>query len=280
MSDIRMEQWAGEVGARWLAHLDAFEATIEPIGRALLDHAGLKPGDRVADIGCGAGANTLDIARAVGPGGFVTGIDIAPMLIDKARERLAGSGLDHVDVQLADAERATPPGAPCDRLFSRFGVMFFDDSLAAFANLRRWLKPGGRLAFSCWAAPERNPWITLVGGVIARHGPVPQRGPDAPGPFRLADAEATRALLEEAGFDDISLEIWEGEQPFAGVGASPEQAARFVIAAMSVAEPLREAGADLTKVEADLAEAMRPYVRDGAVRLGGAAWFVTAGNPG
>ena len=158
--------------------------------------------------------------------------------------------------------------------------MFFDDSLAAFANMRRWLKPEGRLVFSCWAAPERNPWIGLVGGVISRHGQMPQREPDAPGPFRFADPEATRAMLEQAGFDDISLEIWEGEQPFAGIGATPEQAAEFVLAAMSVAEPLRQAGVDLARVQADLAEAMRPYVRAGAVRLGGAAWFVTARNPG
>jgi ubiquinone/menaquinone biosynthesis C-methylase UbiE len=280
VGDIRTEEWAGEVGARWLAHLDAFEATIEPIGRALLDHAEMKPGDRVADIGCGGGATTLDIARRVGPGGFATGIDIAPMLIEKARERLAAAELPNVDFLLADAQREAPKQTPFDALFSRFGLMFFDDSAAAFANLRSWLKPGGRLVFSCWAAPDRNAWIGLVGEVIARHGPMPEREPDAPGPFRFADPESTRKLLEQAGFDDLSIELWEGEQPFAGLGATPEQAAEFVIAAMSVAEPLRQAGADLARVEADLAEAMRPHLRDGAIRLGGAAWFVTARNPG
>lgn len=280
MSEIRVEDWTGEAGERWLAHLAALESTIEPIGRALLDHAGLRAGERVVDIGCGAGANTFDIASAVAPGGSVIGIDVAPMLIAKARQRLAETSLANVDFLVADAETATPPGIPFDRLFSRFGLMFFADTGAAFANMRGWLRPGGRLVFACWAAQERNPWIQLVGAVIARHGDMPRRDPDAPGPFRLADVEMTRTLLERAGYEGISDELWEGEEPLGGVGASPAQAADFVLAATSVADPLRDTGADLVRVHAELVDALAPFERDGAIRVGAAAWLITARNPG
>ena len=280
MTDFPTEDWAGEVGDRWLRNLDAFESMIAPVGRALIERAAFVPGERVVDIGCGPGANTFEIARAVAPGGRVTGVDVAPMLVDKAGERLAASGLDNVAFLCADAETASPTDAPFDRLFSRFGVMFFADTGAAFANMRGWLRPGADMIFSCWAAPEQNPWIALVGAVIGRHVEMPQRPPDAPGPFRLADAEATRALLERVGFDQVSFELWQGEQHVGGAGATPASAADFVLSAMGVSEPLRESGADVERVRAEIAEVLRPYNRDGAVRMAGTAWFVTARNPG
>ncbi|MGZ8348177.1 MAG: class I SAM-dependent methyltransferase [Allosphingosinicella sp.] len=280
MSDQPNEEWAGAIGDRWLAYLDSFEGTIAPVGRALLDHAGFRTGEQVVDVGCGGGGDSLKIARAVTPGGHVTGVDVAPQLIAKAEARRDAEGVANLTFVTGDAQDATPPGAPFDRLFSRFGVMFFDDTDLAFAHMRGWLKPGGRLDFACWAPIERNPWVGLITEIVARHVELPARLPDAPGPFRLADADATRAMLERVGFEGISIASWQGEQPIGGEGATPAQAARFLLEAQSIAAPLREAGGDLGEVSAELAAALQPYDRDGAVRMQGSAWFVTAHNPG
>lgn len=281
MTDIKADDWDGEMGARWLAHLDRFEGMIEPIGTALLAHAAFSPGERVIDIGCGAGANSIDVARLVAPDGAVTGIDIAPMLVDVARERASLAGMGNVDFMVADAQRAMPGAAPVDRLFSRFGVMFFDDSDAAFANLRGWLSPGGRIDFACWAAPDLNRWIAVAGAVVAQHAELPVRDPDGPGPFRFANPDATRAMLERAGFTDVTMQLHTGEQCLAGPGSTPEGAADFLFSAMSMGKALADLDPGLPdRVRADVIDALRPYHRDGAVRMPGAAWLVSARNPG
>lgn len=279
MSDIAMEDWAGEVGTRWLNHLDQFESMIAPVGAALIAKAEFRPGQRIVDVGCGGGANSREIARLVGPSGSVTGVDVAPKLIAEASQRAAG--IDNLSFQCLDAQAGAPDGIPFDRLFSRFGVMFFDDTGKAFANTREWVKPGGDIVFACWAPPERNPWMGLVMQVVTRHVSVPQRDPTGPGPFRMADPEATRAMLEAAGYADIAVELWEGEQRLGGEGATPAEAAAFVLSAMSLADPIREAGEHLPQiVRGEIEEAIRPYYRDGTVRMTASAWFVTARNPG
>lgn len=280
MTDQPFEDWEGEVGERWLANIDSFESMIAPVGEALLDQASFRTGERIADIGCGCGANSFDIARAVGPEGRVTGIDVSEMLLGKARERLAASGLDNLAFVRADAETDTPTDIPFDRLFSRFGVMFFDDTAAAFANMRRWLVPGGDFLFACWAAPEHNPWLGLVGSVVGRHADLPERDPDAPGPFRLADPDATSRMLSSAGFENVGLALWRGEQHLGGAGATPESAAEVVLTGLGMREPLGKAGPGaIESARADLVEALTPHYRDGSVQMDAAAWFVTARNP-
>lgn len=281
MSEIRTEDWSGEVGQRWLDHLDQFESMIAPVGEALIAHAAFAPGQRVVDVGCGGGATSLEIAREVAPDGHVIGVDIAPMLIEKAKQRVISSGLPNMVFDCLDAQTGIPPEAPLDRLFSRFGVMFFDNTRAAFANMRSWLHPRGDIVFACWAPPEQNPWMGTIASVVRQHIEMPERDPAGPGPFRLADPDATRAMLEAAGFAGISIELWAGEQCLGGTGATPEQAARFALAAMSVAQRLAEADEALPAIIVEeIADALRPFYRDGSVRMSGAAWFVTARNPG
>ncbi|WP_338466664.1 class I SAM-dependent methyltransferase [Novosphingobium sp. ZN18A2] len=277
MSDPQFEDWAGDTGDRWLEHIHSFESMIADIGRALIGFAELAPNENVVDVGCGGGPTTLLIARPIEPEGHVTGIDIACRLIEKARLRASEEGLTNVTFTAGDAQMATPGRAPFDRIFSRFGVMFFDDTEKAFANMRGWLKPGGKLTFACWASPQDNPWFGIIGSVISKYIEMPERDPDAPGPFRLADKDATAAMLQRAGFGDVRFTPHAADQPLGGKGASPDQAAEFVLSALDIGPMLAEAGPDLvSKVRADLAATFAQHVKDGSVMLPGKSWFVSA----
>lgn len=286
MTDQAVEDWDGEVGERWLAHLDVFESMIAPVGEAIIAKAGFRPGEKIAEVGCGGGASSLDIARAIGAEGHLTAIDISELLLTKARDRIAAAGLGNVSFLCADGQTATPTEAPFDRLFSRFGVMFFEDTTSAFANMRSWLKPGGEMVFACWGPPDQNPWIGTMGAIASKYVEMPERAPDAPGPFRMADPDATRAMLEAAGFGDIDMALWRGEQHLGGAGADPESATDFALKGLGLGEAISKEIARCgdpeiePRLRAELREAFAPFHRDGAVRMDAAAWFVTARNPG
>ena len=136
------EDWAGDTGRNWLANLDRFETMIAPIGTALLDQAAYRPGEHVIDIGCGGGATTIAIAQSVTPGGAVTGLDISEELIRACSVRATKAKRDDICFICADAATACVPAVPFDRLFSRFGSMFFADPHGAFRNLRRMVRVG------------------------------------------------------------------------------------------------------------------------------------------
>lgn len=281
MAGLPAEDWSGEAGRRWLSQVDRFESMLAPIGRALIATAKLEPGEKLADVGCGGGATTLEIAAAVAPHGYVTGIDISPDLVSLAVRRRETSGIPNCSFHCADAQTTSAYGTPLDRVLSRFGVMFFADSQAAFANMRSWLKPGGEMVFACWGLPQDNPWFALAGSVFARFIDLPERDPAGPGPFRFADPEATAALLRRAGFSEVSVAPHRSDMALGGAGASPAEAADFVMEAMSLAQPLGELGGDARQAaRAALIEALLPHARASGVILPGSCWFVRARNPG
>jgi SAM-dependent methyltransferase len=272
--ELHGEDWAGAMGDNWLANLQRFEGMIEPVGMAFLEHAAFAPGETVVDVGCGAGGTSLSIARQVGPDGRVVGVDISPALVAHARER--GAGMGQLSFECADAAVASPVGAPFERLFSRFGTMFFANPAAAFANLHGLLHSGGRIDLAVWAPPADNEWVAGLMAIFARYVELPRPVPRAPGPFALADQDYCRSLLTDAGFREITFTPWSGLQCLGGAGATAVEAAEFVMSSMSFAKMLAADDAVLReKVTAELTDWLEAHVTTRGVELRGKAWLVS-----
>lgn len=270
------EDWSGEMGQRWLANLDRFEAMIAPIGDALLERAAYGPGERVVDIGCGGGASTRAIAAAVKPEGEAVGLDVAPMLIAEANRRAAGiEGLRFV---CGDAATTLPESKPFDRLHSRFGSMFFADPHDAFANLHAMLKPGARIDLAVWGPPRDNAWMMEMMGVVRTHVDIPPAEPRAPGPFAFEDLGYLGEVLDAGGFGMVDVEAYEGMQAIGGPGASPEDAVAMVLTSMGVGRVLNEQSNSVRDAAASdmLAVFRRNFKPQEGVMLGCKAWLVSA----
>ena len=277
---LEAELWAGPMGERWLAHLDPFESMISGVGDAGIAAAAFQPGERVIDIGCGGGATSLAIARLVGPAGSVTGLDISPVLTAAAAERARRAGVDNARFITGDAATATVAGPAFDRLFSRFGVMFFADPHGAFAHMHGFLRPGGRLDFICWGPVADNPWVAALGAVIGAYvaapdGPPPS--PRAPGPFAFADPDYVREILEGGGFSGVKVSPWRGGQYMGGRGSDPQAAARFATEALPFGDALAalEPG-PRRRAQADLEAMFARYLTPEGVEVPSMAWFVSA----
>jgi SAM-dependent methyltransferase len=201
VNEIEQQRWND---AEWTTLWPKRERLTDAISPVLLEAAALRPGERVLDVGCGGGRTSLTAARAVGPEGAVAGADISAPLTALAQRRAQEAGLDNVAFHVVDMQADSVEGGPFDVALSQFGVMFFDEPVTAFRNIRAELAPGGRLAFACWQALERNPWF--LSSVLADYvspPPPPASGKSPTGPFALADAERTSAILSEAGFVEI-----------------------------------------------------------------------------
>jgi ubiquinone/menaquinone biosynthesis C-methylase UbiE len=271
------EDWAEARGAMWLAELDLFEQMLESLGAALLERAALQCGQHVADIGCGGGRTSRLAARLVAPGGSVHGIDIAPMLMAEAARRAEAEGLDNLRFSTGDAASFLPEGAPFDRLLSRFGVMFFTDPAAAFANLRRLLKDGGLADFAVWAPPQDNLWMNGARGIVAEHVELPAADPLAPGPFSLADPERFTALLQGAGFTAVDIAVWQGNLAVGGAGSGAATAAEFALRAFPFAAVLEDAEPGLEDMIRDkVKDFYRQFETPDGVAVPGKAWLVRA----
>jgi len=274
---LAAHDWASAAGKRWLAQLDRFESMIEPIGKALLDQAAYSVSETVVDIGCGGGWTTRQIASAVGNTGFALGLDISPDLVAAARDRAQRAGLANIRFEQGDAATAMPAEAPFDRLFSRFGSMFFPAPYPAFTNLRRMLREGGRLDIAVWAPIDENPWQRSIMGIIKEHIDLPTPQPRAPGPFALGEQDYVIDLLQSAGFSEISFNAWTGDQRVGGPGSDPESAARFVLDGMHIGDLVRPSGAEVrAAIQQHLVELFEHNCDDDGVRMGAKAWLVSA----
>jgi SAM-dependent methyltransferase len=271
-------EWRTTRGEKWLSQLSGMEATLKPLDAPLLEALRLEAPCRIADVGCGGGGTSLELLRRAPAGSVVHGFDISPPLVEVARGR-AGPDARGITFEVADVA-TTVPGQGYDRLASRLGTMFFDDPPAAFANLARWLAPGGRFAFLVWAPPSENPWLTRVREEVARFVDMPQADPSAPGPYRYADVSRLLALLAQAGLGELEARVWRGELPIGG-GLAPEAAADFALAAFSnFGELLAQAGDDvLLEARRAVTSLFQGHVHGGAVRLGACAHLVTGARP-
>lgn len=276
-SMMQGQDWAGAMGDKWHRHLQQFEGMIAPIGAATLELAALQAGERVLDIGCGGGHTTLQIARQVGEFGEAVGLDISQPLVDTAKRRAVEAGLPQAHFACVDAATATLTRGDFDVLFSRFGLMFFADPVAAFRNLRSMLTTPARLAFCCWGPPPENPWVARLSELIARHVDLPAPAPQAPGPFAFADPEYTRSVLEATGFGEVAFRSWRGPQLFGGPGQTPESAARFAMEAFFVGEAVADQPRAVQgAVQEEVTELFRKYSTPQGVALDAMAWLVTA----
>ncbi len=211
MSDNNEQRgfWTDDAGPIWVDQRATMDAMFAPILHRTLAQAELREGQSVLDIGCGAGTSTLAVANQIGETGHVTGIDISSTLLEAAHARALG----RTNVGLLDADAQTHPFVPqsADAIVSRFGVMFFDDSKAAFENMANALRADGIISFSAWSAISDNPFFTLP-AQIARQilGPVPKSDPDAPGPFAFRDLEYVDGMLTSAGLSAQINVVEEG----------------------------------------------------------------------
>jgi ubiquinone/menaquinone biosynthesis C-methylase UbiE len=276
----QIEYWNREGGPHWVRRQQSWDVTMKPISDAALARAAVKPGETAIDIGCGCGATALELAQLVGPQGRVLGVDVSKPMLDRARERAAGNPV----LRFAEADATTyafEPGA-ADLLFSRHGVMFFEDPERAFANLRRALKPaqgnkGGRMVFSCFRSPKENALVTTILAAVTEFvPPLPKLNPEDPGPFAFADPERVKRILGNAGFTSIALEPVD-LQLDAGSGKGLDEAVVNMLEIGPVSRALKNApAATHAKAEAALRAALAPLQKDGKVPLGTAIWVVTA----
>jgi SAM-dependent methyltransferase len=274
----QIRYWNDEAGPKWVAFADRLDGHIEPLGRLAMERAGVAPGERVLDVGCGCGQSTLLLGERVGRAGRVTGIDVSARMLEEAVRRARRAGATHLDFQAADAQTAEPSGGPFDLAYSRFGVMFFQDPPAAFANLRRALRPDGRLAFVCWQPLAKNPWLLEPLLAAGRHLALPAPPePGAPGPFSLGDPERLRGVLGAAGYTRIEIEDVETQLILGGAGGV-EEATRFLLEGVGPTSRLLE-GADAATRDAvadAMGEVLAARLTPDGVRMGCAVWVVVA----
>jgi SAM-dependent methyltransferase len=273
VNESQIELWNGPGAQRWVREqerLDRSFASIDAIGMA---RAAARLGERVIDLGCGCGGSALQLAEAVGPAGAVLGIDISAPMLARARER--GRASPWITWLQADAAQH-PFSGDADLLYSRFGAMFFDDPAAAFANLRRALRPTGRLCLVCWRSLEENPWYSVpMQAALSLLDPPAPSAPDAPGPFALAARERVSAILSAAGFADIELDAHDTTLCFSTTGLA--DAVDFALQAGPVSRMLAGADRDtVASVERAIADALAPHASQERVALPAAIWIVTA----
>ena len=272
------EYWNRAGARRWIDNQHILHQLLRPVSARLMAAARAEAGERVIDVGCGCDATTIDFAGRVAPHGEVLGLDISAPMLERARE---GAPAD-LPLRFVLGDAATLELAPgwADLVVSRFGVMFFADPVRALANLRRGMRPGGRLAFACWHAAERNPWMIAPLREASKHAPpLPEAGPEDPGPFSFADEKRVRRVFREAGYDDIALDPHEFEFDIA-LGRGLDTAVATALASGPTSRVLDgQSEAVHAAAAADIRAALAPHARGASVPLGAAIWIVTAANP-
>ncbi|MQM27880.1 methyltransferase domain-containing protein [Glycomyces sp. NEAU-7082] len=276
------QNWA-ESAAGWVANEAVFDAVFTPVTGAILESARPEKGLRVLDVGCGTG--TL-LAKSTAAGAEAVGVDISEGMAAAARERVPEATVLVADAQTADLLREAP-GSPFDRVVSRFGVMFFEDSQAAFANLRRATAPGARMVFACWRSLDENPMFSLGSARLAeRLDPKPESPAEGePGPVAFADSGRLGSLLEGAGWGEVRIDPLDFtcDYGFNGTDGVEERLGQILSGGVGrlAQEQLRpRVGADEWESLLDeVREELRRNRVDGALRFPGAVWIVNAVNP-
>jgi SAM-dependent methyltransferase len=265
--------WDGHEGDVWTEHADRYDRASRHVWQRFLDADLVRSDDRVLDVGCGTGGPTRSMAR-VATAGAVTGIDLSTRMLALARERAAAEGLGNTSFVHGDAQVFPFEPEAFDLATSSFGAMFFGDRVAAFANIARAVRPGGRLAMMAWRALPDNEWLMALRGALALGRDLPVPPPDAPTPFSLADPDRVRALLGETGFEDAGFEPID--EPIE-LGTDAADAYAFA-ETMGIVEGLTNDldPDDRATALANVADLMRERETPEGVLIPSAAWIITA----
>ncbi len=273
-NEAMIEYWNGVAGERWVAQQERLDNALGEITKAVMAFAAAQPGERALDIGCGCGTTSLMLAKAVAPKGKVAGVDISAPMLGLARKR---SEAAEAKIAFTQADASTHSFEPeYDLVFSRFGVMFFADPVAAFANIRNALGPNGRLAFVCWRALPENIWAAAPFAAARAYLP-PQEKPDphAPGPFAFADAKRLDGILAKAGFRNVKIDALDSVM---NMGADIEAAASEALNIGPVARAAAELDEAMrTKIRTEIAGALAKYKSDAGITPPAGCWLVSAG---
>ena len=268
-------RWNGIDGEYWTSNQDRMDRTLAPVTGPLLAFAAPSAGSTVIDVGCGCGATSLELARAVGPSGRVVAMDLSEPMLALAAERLRPFA--NATCLRGDAAELPLRDLGAELIVSRFGVMFFGDPVAAFANLRTGLAAGGRLRFACWRPIQENPWLQIPLHAIYEHAPrLPKPDPEEPGPFAFADTARVTRILTAAGFTAPSFTPLDIQMDIASGGTLED-----AVMQSSAMGPAKRALADQPDdIRAAAIESIRraltPYASNAGVKLPGAIWLVAA----
>jgi SAM-dependent methyltransferase len=269
----QIDFWNSQAGETWARFQEQLDRQIAPLGLEAMRVLDPQPGEHILDIGCGCGQTTVMLAQRVGPAGAVLGADISRPMLGIARGRAVPAGAAPPAFREADAQSDDLGAAAFDAAFSRFGVMFFADPAAAFANIRAALKPAGRLAFVCWRAFADNPWMRIpMEAAQPLLPPAAPADPTAPGPFAFADPDRVRSILAEAGFTGVSLDPFDAEIG----GGDIEETVSLTFRVGPLSRALAENRDRVPAVADAVREAVRPYATASGVFMPSAVWIVQA----
>jgi len=276
----QIEFWNGETGRNWVTHDALMEAMLQPLGESVIDTLAPQPGEHVLDIGCGCGHTSLSLADRVGAGGSVTGVDISAPMLAVAGQLATERNAERTSIQFLEADAQTHSFEPerYDVVFSRFGVMFFEDPVAAFANIRSALRTSGRLAFCCWQPRSVNPFMTVPAMAALELLPAPpEMPPRTPGPFAFEEADYITEILAGAGFGSVAVTPLQQPLNF-GRGLGLTDIVERLVQIGPIAQMVREASQDLQQPVRDkVIDAVAPfYAEDSGMTLDGQFWQVTA----
>ncbi len=265
--------WNDAGGSAWVENQGLLDRINQPVGDIIAGRADPGAGARVLDVGCGAGATTLDMARRIGPAGRAVGIDVSEPLLELARRRARTGAVANVDFLRADAGSHAFGGPTFDAAISRYGVMFFEDPDAAFANLRQAVRPGGGLTFACWRSAAENPLSLAPLEAAAPFLPEPPRIPaDVPGRFAFADADRVRGILERSGWRRVAIEAIDVATP---LSFDELMTLSLRLGLLATVLPQQDEAVRERICEA-VAAGLESYVEDGTVPMTAACWLVTA----
>jgi SAM-dependent methyltransferase len=269
----QIDYWNATAGPIWARMQDQLDRQIAGIGAEAMRILAPDSGEHILDIGCGCGQTSVQLAERAGALGAVTGVDISAPMLEVARARPFPAGAARPKFLQADAQSADLGGGAFDAAFSRFGVMFFADPPAAFANIRKALKPGGRMTFACWAPLADNPWMTTpLMAAAPLLPPLQPPDPNAPGPFAFADPERVRRILGQGGFTAVDIERFES--PIGG--GDLDAAVSLALQVGPLGAVLRENPGLKDKVAAVVRGALAPFATPEGVKMPSAAWIVSA----